>query len=75
MKQDRVESNTRQSGGQTAGRHSETAAGGPDTIGRRENLLEALRECYGIANGEARNGHPSDTESNPVAALLRKPLR
>ena len=70
MKQDRIESNTRQSGGQP--------------VGQREHLLDALRECYGIANREAehqirefeaRYNRPSGSGSNPVAALLQKPLR
>lgn len=68
MKQDRIESNTRRSGGGTA-------AGSPDSIGQRENLLDALRECYGIASGEERNEQPSESGRNPVAALLRRPLR
>ena len=75
MKQDRIENNTRQSGGRTTGRRSETAADSPDATGRHENLLDALRDCYGIASGEARNDAPFEAGSNSVAALLRRPLR
>jgi hypothetical protein len=84
MNRDRIESNTRQSGGPTHGRRGAPSAGGFESTGRREHLLAALKECYGIATGEAehqvrefeaRSDRASEVEANSVAALLRAPHR
>lgn len=82
MKQHRFEGAAGRSGGQTATRRVESA--GDDSAGRPEHLLDALRDCLGIANGGAGHedrepGAPNDrhsaSEPDPVAALLRRPLR
>jgi hypothetical protein len=84
MNRNKINSNTRSSESGPGGHRGALTGGSRDSIGGREHLLHALRECFGIANGEAehqireieaRSDRASEVEANSVAALLRAPQR